>query len=71
MEKAGYVRRTNDPKDTHKTIVEPISNKKIERKIEMIFMLLHERMLKFLSSYLDTELAFLRNAMMEFIKTDT
>ena len=68
LEKAGYVRRTNDPKDRRKTIIKPISNKKLERKIEMIFMPIHERMHKFLSSYSDSELAFLRNAMMEFIK---
>jgi DNA-binding MarR family transcriptional regulator len=68
LEKAGYVRRTNDPKDRRKTIIEPIRNKKLERKIEMIFMPIHERMHKFLSSYSDSELAFLRNAMMEFIK---
>ena len=68
LEKAGYVRRTNDPKDRRKTIIEPISNKKLERKIETIFMPLHERMHKVLSSYSDSELAFLRNAMMEFIK---
>lgn len=68
LEEAGYVRRTNDTKDRRKTIVEPISNKKLERKIEMIFIPLHERMHKFLSSYSDSELAFLRNAMMEFIK---
>lgn len=68
LEKAGYVRRTNDPKDRRKTIIEPISNKKLERKIEMIFMPILERMHKFLSSYSDSELASLRNAMMEFIK---
>jgi DNA-binding MarR family transcriptional regulator len=68
LEEAGYVRRTNDTKNRRKTIVEPISNKKLERKIEMIFIPLHERMHKFLSSYSDSELAFLRNAMMEFIK---
>jgi DNA-binding MarR family transcriptional regulator len=68
LEEAGYVRRTNDTKNRRETIVEPISNKKLERKIEMIFIPLHERMHKFLSSYSDSELAFLRNAMMEFIK---
>ena len=68
LEKAGYVRRTNDPKDRRKTIIEPISNKKLERKIETIFMPLYERMHKVLSSYSDSELAFLRNAMMELIK---
>ena len=44
LEKAGYVRRANDPKDRRKTIVEPLRNKKLERKIEMIFTPLHERM---------------------------
>jgi DNA-binding MarR family transcriptional regulator len=44
LEKAGYVRRANDPKDRRKTIVEPVRNKKLERKVEMIFTPLHERM---------------------------
>ena len=68
LEKAGYVRRTNDPKDRRKTIVEPISNKKLERKIEMIFMPLHERMHKFLSSCSDNELTFLLDATTKFIE---
>jgi DNA-binding MarR family transcriptional regulator len=68
LEKAGYVRRTNDPKDRRKTIVEPIRNKKLERKIEMIFMPLHERMHKLLSSYSDSELASLLNAMTKLIE---
>jgi len=59
LEKAGYVRRTNDPKDRRRTIVEPTRNRKLERKIEGIFMPLHERMHKLLSSYSDSELAFL------------
>jgi DNA-binding MarR family transcriptional regulator len=59
LEKAGYVRRANDPKDRRRTIVEPTRNKKLERKIEAIFMPLHERMRKLLSSYSDSELAFL------------
>src|ERR687898_663713 len=58
LEKVGYVRRTNDPKDRRKTIVEPISNKRLERKIEMIFMPLHERMHKFLSSSYRLEYTF-------------
>src|SRR5687768_12160450 len=53
LEKAGYVRRTNDPKDRRRTIVEPIRNKKLERKLEMIFPPLHERMRKLLSSNSD------------------
>ncbi len=67
LEKAGYVRRTNDPKDRRKTIVEPIRNKKLERKIEMIFRPLHERMHKFLSSYSDSELTLLLDAMTKLI----
>ena len=67
LEKAGYVRRTNDPKDRRKTIVEPVRNKKLERKIEMIFMPLHERMHKFLSSYSDSELTLLLDAMTKLI----
>ena len=66
LEEAGYVRRTDDPKDRRRTIVEPIRNKKLERKIELIFIPLHERMHKLLSSYSDTELAFLLDATTEF-----
>jgi DNA-binding MarR family transcriptional regulator len=68
LEKAGYVRRTNDPKDRRKTIVEPISNKRLERKIEMIFMPLHERMHKFLSSFSDSELTLLLDVMTKLIE---
>jgi DNA-binding MarR family transcriptional regulator len=68
LEKAGYVRRTNDPKDRRKTIVEPVRNKKLERKIDMIFTPIHERMHKLLSSYSDNELTFLLDAMTELIK---
>ena len=67
LEEAGYVRRTDDPKDRRRTIVEPIRNKKLERKIEAIFIPLHERMHKILSSYSDSELAFLLDATTEFI----
>ncbi len=67
LEEAGYVRRTDDPKDRRRTIVEPIRNKKLERKIEVIFLPLHERMHKLLSSYSDSELAFLHDATTEFI----
>jgi DNA-binding MarR family transcriptional regulator len=68
LEKAGYVRRTNDAKDRRKTIVEPVRNKKLERKIEMTFAPLHERMHKVLSTYSDNELTFLLDAMNELIK---
>jgi DNA-binding MarR family transcriptional regulator len=68
LEKAGYVRRTDDPKDRRRTIVEPTRNRKLERKIEMIFMPLHERMHKLLSSYSESELAFLLDAMTQFIE---
>jgi DNA-binding MarR family transcriptional regulator len=59
LEEAGYVRRTDDPNDRRRIIVEPTKNKKWERKIETIFIPLHERMHKLLSSYSDSELAFL------------
>src|ERR671923_936430 len=59
LEKAGYVRRASDPKDRRRTIVEPAKNKKLEKKLEEIFMPLHERMSKLMSSYSDSELAFL------------
>jgi DNA-binding MarR family transcriptional regulator len=68
LEKAGYVRRTKDPIDRRKTIVEPVRNKKLERKIEMTFTPLHERMHKVLSSYSDNELTFLLDAMTELIR---
>jgi DNA-binding MarR family transcriptional regulator len=67
LEEAGYVRRTDDPKDRRRTIVEPIRNKKLDRKIEAIFIPLHERMHKLLSSYSESELNFLLDATTEFI----
>src|SRR3989442_9987117 len=66
LEEAGYVRRTNDPNDRRRTIVEPTGNKTLKRKIEVIFSPLHERMYKLLSSYSDSELAFLLDATTEF-----
>jgi DNA-binding MarR family transcriptional regulator len=68
LEKAGYVRRANDPKDRRRTIVEPIRNKKGERKIEAIFIPFHERMHKLLSSYSDSELAFLLDVLTKTIE---
>ena len=68
LEDAGYVRRANDPNDRRRTIVEPTGNKKLERKLEMIFIPLRERMHKLLSSDSDGELAFLLDATTEFIK---
>jgi DNA-binding MarR family transcriptional regulator len=62
LECAGYVRRTNDPKDRRRTIVEPTRNKRLERKLEGIFNPLRERMHRLLSSYSDSELAFLLEA---------
>src|SRR5215831_5355239 len=59
LEKAGYVKRVNDPKDRRITIIEPTRNKKLERKLEVIFTPLSMRMHKLLSSYSDNELAFL------------
>jgi DNA-binding MarR family transcriptional regulator len=68
LEKAGYVRRTNDPKDRRRTIVEPTRNRKLEKKIESIFTPLHERLNKLLSSYTDSELYFLQNVMTGLIE---
>ena len=59
LKKAGYLKNANDPKDRRWTIVEPIRNKKLESKLGTIFMPLHERMPKFLSSYSDSEVTFL------------
>jgi DNA-binding MarR family transcriptional regulator len=68
LEKAGFVRRANDPKDRRRTIVEPIRNKKLERKLEMIFIPLHEKMHKLLSPYSDSELAFLLEALTKTVE---
>ncbi|MGH9993867.1 MAG: MarR family winged helix-turn-helix transcriptional regulator [Nitrososphaeraceae archaeon] len=68
LEKAGYARRANDPKDRRRTIVEPTRNKKLDRKIESIFMPLHERIHALLSSCSDSELAFLLDVFTELIK---
>jgi DNA-binding MarR family transcriptional regulator len=68
LEKAGYVRRANDPKDRRRTIVEPIRNKKLERKIEAIFIPFHEKMHKLLSSYSDGELDFLLDILTKSIE---
>jgi len=63
LEKAGYVRRVNDPKDRRRTIIELTRNRKLERKLEDIFTPLSMRMHKVLSSYSDNELAFLFNVL--------
>ena len=68
LEEAGYVSRTDDPKDRRRIIVEPTKNKKLERKIETIFIPLHERMHKLLSSYSDSELAFLMDVLTKSIE---
>lgn len=67
LEQAGYVRRTNDPRDRRKTIVEPTKNRRLERKLEMIFVPLRERMESLLSAYSDAELAFLLDATTKFV----
>ncbi len=59
LEDAGYIRRVNDPKDRRRTIIESTQNKELQGKIESIFTPLHEDMYKLLSSYTDSELAFL------------
>jgi DNA-binding MarR family transcriptional regulator len=68
LEKAGYVRRINDPEDRRKTIVEPTKNKKLEKKIELIFMHLHESLHRLMSPYSDSELAFLLEATTKIIE---
>ena len=68
LEKVGYVRRANDPKDRRRTIIEPVRNNKWERKIEAIFIPFHESMRKFLSSYSDSELAFLLDVLTKSIE---
>ena len=68
LEEAGYVRRTNDPKDRRRTIVEPTRNKKLEKKIEVLFIPLRDRMHNLLSSYSDSELAFLLDATTEMLE---
>src|ERR671912_2532831 len=67
LEGAGYAKRTNDPKDRRRTIVEPIRNKKLERRLETVFTPLHEKMHKLLSSYSDSQLAFLLDVMSKTI----
>lgn len=66
LEEAGYVRRANDPEDRRKIIVEPIQNKRLERKLEIIFTSLHEKVQKLLSSYSESELSFLLDATTKF-----
>jgi DNA-binding MarR family transcriptional regulator len=68
LEEAGYVRRTNDPKDRRRTIVQPTQNKKLEKKIEMLFVPLRDRMHKLLSAYSDSELTFLLEATTKFLE---
>jgi DNA-binding MarR family transcriptional regulator len=68
LEEAGYARRANDPKDRRRTIVEPIRNKKWEKKIEAIFVPFHEKMHKLLSSYSDSESAFLLDVLTKSIE---
>jgi DNA-binding MarR family transcriptional regulator len=68
LENRGYVRRTNDPKDRRRTIVEPIPNNKLEKKLEEIFTPFHEKMHKLLTSYSDSELAFLLDVMNKSIE---
>lgn len=68
LEKAGYVRRANDLNDRRRTIVEPTRNKKLERKLEVIFTPLSNRMNSLLSSYSDNELTFLLAATTELLE---
>ena len=69
LEEAGYVeKRTDNPKDRRRIIVELTKNKKWERKIEAIFIPLHERIHKLLSSYSDSELTLLLDAVTKSVE---
>ena len=68
LEKGGYARRANDPKDRRRTIVEPIRNKKWDRKIEAIFIPFHKRMHELLSPYSEGESAFLLDVLTKSIE---
>src|SRR5829696_646429 len=68
LEEAGYVTMTNHPKYKRQTIVEPTRNKKLEKKIEVLFIPFRDRMHKILSSYSDSELAFLLDATTEMLE---
>jgi DNA-binding MarR family transcriptional regulator len=68
LEAAGYVQRADDPKDRRKTIVQPTRNKRLEKKIEVIFLPLRARMHKLLSTYSDEQFTFLLDATSELIR---
>ena len=68
LEEAGYVRRANDPNDRRRTIVEPVRNSKLERKLEAIFTPFHEKMYNLLSSYPDDQLTILLEVMSRTIE---
>ena len=68
LEKTGYVKRTDDPKDRRLTIIQPARNKKLDEKIDRIFIPLHNRMLKLLSLYSVSELIFLHDTLLKFLK---
>ena len=58
----------NDPKDRRRASVEPVGNNKLERKLEAIFTPFHEKIYDLLSSYSDSELAFLLDVMTKSIE---
>jgi DNA-binding MarR family transcriptional regulator len=68
LEQAGYVKRVNDPKDRRRTIVEPVRNTKLERKLQAIFAPFHEKMHKLFSSYSESDLTFLIDVMNKSIE---
>ena len=68
LEKAGYVRRTSDPDDRRKTIVEPTEHRILQRKIGTVFQPFHEGTRKLLTPHSDTELAFLLDLTTEFVR---
>jgi DNA-binding MarR family transcriptional regulator len=57
LEKMGYVRRQNDPKDRRKVIIVPLYENKEE--VSNTYMPLHSAMVKLASSYTDEELTLI------------
>ncbi|MWV42824.1 MarR family transcriptional regulator [Paenibacillus sp. HJL G12] len=59
LEKIGYVRRQNDPKDRRKVIIVPQYEQKEE--VSNTYIPLHNAMVALASSYTDEELTFISN----------
>ena len=59
LEKAGCVRRSGDPRDRRATIIEPIPNSEVYKRLVQLFQPLAERMESAASKYTNRELTFL------------